>query len=530
VVAFASALVFGAVVSGCGPASGPRGEALEVLLPAPPVNLDPRFSTDAASMRLTRLAHAGLTRLSERRLEPEPYAAKSYEFQGDRELSITLRDDIRFASGAPFESADVCATLRAFADPNVGSPHRVVASSIGSCLEEGPHAVRLKLSEGRASLLADLEVPILRRDEAFGPPRPDGSLDGLGPYRITEATGSTTRLVARAGGTLPRPAFDVVARVVRDENARVVRLMADRADVVPNGLSPVVLSALVDRGGLIRTSPGANLTYLLLQNQRAPFDRHDARLAMAHAIDRPLLARTSLGGRARVARSLLPPESWAAPAETDDATLSFDPAEAKRLFATLPTRHVSLLTSTDRARVALCRAIAQMAGDVGLEVEVVPLDLGVLLARLSSGDFEAALLQIPELTEPNVLRWFFHSESIPGQGPGGANRARFANAEADKYLDEAAVDPARDHRTKAYASFLQLVNREVPVVPLFHEDQVAAVSPRAGSFSLSAEGRWLGLATVPRTGPPLLRICKAPFQFWITNVATRPLAPGPRAP
>jgi peptide/nickel transport system substrate-binding protein len=499
------------------------------LLPAPPVNLDPRFSTDAASMRITRLAHAGLTRLSEQRLTPEPYAARSYEFHGDRELVLTLRDDVRFASGAPFESADVCATLRAFADPKVGSPHRVVASSIGECLEEGPHTVRLRLSEGRASLLADLELPILRRDEAFGPPKPDGSLDGLGPYRITEALGSTTRLVGRAGGTLPKPAFDVVARVVRDENARVVRLMADRADVVPNGLSPIVLSALVDRGGVVRTSPGANLTYLLLQNQRAPFDDRAARVAMAHAIDRPLLARTSLGGRARVARSLLPPESWAAPADLDDSALAFDLATAKRGFASLPTKHISLLTSTDRARVSLCRAIAQMAGDAGLDVEVIPLDLGVLLARLSSGDFEAALLQIPELTEPNVLRWFFHSESIPGSGPGGANRARFANAEADAFLDRGAVDPVRDHREIAYAAFLRLVNREVPVVPLFHEDQVAAVSRRAGSFSLSAEGRWLGLASVPRVPEAPLRICKATFQFCFTKVATRPLAPGPRA-
>jgi peptide/nickel transport system substrate-binding protein len=145
----------------------------------------------------------------------------------------------------------------------------------------------------------------------------------------------------------------------------------------------------------------------------------------------------------------------------------------------------------------LCRAIAQMLGDVGLEVEVVPLDLGVLLARLSSGDFEAALLQIPELTEPNVLRWFFHSASIPGRGPGGANRARFANAEADALLDEAATTSDLDKRKIAYGSFLAITSRELPVVPLFHEDQVAAVSPRAASFSLSAEGRWLGLAAVP---------------------------------
>ena len=198
-----------------------------------------------------------------------------------------------------------------------------------------------------------------------------------------------------------------------------------------------------------------------------------------------------------MAATLLPPESWAAPAGAQPAP--FAPELARTFVAQIPPaeRHLTLLTSTDRARVSLCRAIAQMLGDVGLEVEVVPLDLGVLLARLSAGDFEAALLQIPELTEPNVLRWFFHSSSIPGKGPGGANRARFAHVEADALLDVAAVNADLDTRKMAYAGFLQIIAQELPVIPLFHEDQVAAVSARAASFSLSAEGRWLQLAAVP---------------------------------
>lgn len=462
-------------------------------------------------MRISRLAHAGLTRLDERTLEPSPYVAKSWETDAEGRTIIHLREDVRFASGAPCEAEDVCATIRAFADPAVGSPHRTITSSIAQCEVLGPHTLRLTLSVGRASLLADLEVPILRRDQASGPPRPDGSLDGLGPYRITEAKGSVTALAAREGGVLPKPAHDVVVRVVRDENARAVRLMAERADVVPNGLSPVLLSALAERGGRVRTSPGANLTYLVLQNARAPFDRREARVAVGAAIDRPLLVRTSLGGRARIAATLLPPESWAAPRNA--APAPFDPASARAAVATLPAKRLTLLTSTDRSRVSLCRAIAQMLADVGLEVEVVPLDLGVMLARLSSGDFEAALLQIPELTEPNVLRWFFHSTSIPGRGPGGANRARFSNADADALLDAAAVDADLDKRKIAYEGFLGIVGRELPVIPLFHEDQVAAVSPRAASFALSAEGRWLAVAAVPlpesrsRASPPEVPPC-----------------------
>ena len=36
-----------------------------------------------------------------------------------------------------------------------------------------------------------------------------------------------------------------------------------------------------------------------------------------------------------------------------------------------------------------------------------------------AGDYELAIVQIPELTEPNLLRWFFHSSAIPAPGKGG---------------------------------------------------------------------------------------------------------------
>ena len=43
---------------------------------------------------------------------------------------------------------------------------------------------------------------------------------------------------------------------------------------------------------------------------------------------------------------------------------------------------------------------------MGVDVEVVQLELGTMYARLGAGDFDAAILLLPEMTEPNVLRHF----------------------------------------------------------------------------------------------------------------------------
>lgn len=481
-------------VVGCG--SPPSSAAIEVLTPTAPASLDPRFATDAAGVRITRLVHAGLVKLDPSTLEPLPYVAERWVWTGPLSLEVTLREGLRFHSGAALEAEDVCATLRAIASPSVGSPHRAVAASIAQCVAKAPHHVALTLREPRATLLTDLEVPILRRDEAASPPRQDGSLDGLGPYRIALATDEETKLVPAGSTSAAQAAREVVVRVVHDENARAVRVLAGRADAVPNAISPQLLGALEQRGVVVRSRPGANLTYLLAHNERPGLATARAREGLAMAIDRKLLVDTLLGGHAQLANTFLPPSSWAF--SEPSRILPFAPDEARQRLHEAGLTRVSLLTSTDRQRQTMARAVGQMLSDVGVEVEVVPLDLGVLLHRLSAGDFELAILQIPEFTEPNLLRWFFHSSAIPARDGqrAGANRARYASEEVDRQLDLASTTPDREARKQHYADALRVMERELPVIPLFHEDQVTALSQRAAQFEPSAEGRWMGLAAL----------------------------------
>jgi ABC-type transport system substrate-binding protein len=277
---------------------------------------------------------------------------------------------------------------------------------------------------------------------------------------------------------------------VRDENARALRLLADAA-TSHRTQSHRRFSALEARKELaVNAVPGANVTYMLVHNERAPFDRVEARRALSAAIDRSTLTRTLLAGRAQPASWIFPPGHWA---RADDLLpLTHDPEAARRVLTGLP--RVTLLTSTDRSRVTIARAIAQMLGDAGLGVDVVPLDFGVLLERLDSGDFELATLQMPELTEPNLLSWFFHPRGVPGEGP-GKNRARWRNAEAGRLLDAASAVrdvPARKPHYAALAAVSVSCGD-----PAWHEDQVAVVSRRAAGFTLSAEGRWQALAGLP---------------------------------
>jgi len=479
---------------GCTPHDRRPGDAIEVVVSQDADTIDPRFVVDAIGMRVSRLVHAGLFRLDPDTLEPVPYLAEAYRFSDDgRTLEVTLRGGVRFHSGAPFSSRDVVATIEALKDPAVGARAAHVVSAIDRAVAVDDRHVRIHLGRAHATLLTDLEVPVLRADQARWPPDAAMALDGLGPYRVARREPGSIDLEPADDAALPRPARGLRIRTVHDENARALRLIGGETDVAPSSFSPQLLPSLEARGLSVKSRPGANLVYVLFRTDAGPFAEPAHRKAFALAVDREPLVRYLLDGRARLATGLFPPGHWAHTEATPRGIGHADPAAARALLGGARL-HCTLLGSTDRLRVGIARVVAQELADVGIDAEVVPLELGTLLARLSAGDFDAAILQIPELSEPNTLRVFLHSTSIP---PAGANRSRVRDAEIDAALDEgdATLDVAA--RRAAYARLEARMAEQVYWVPLWHEDQIAVTSARAKSFDLSAEGRWLSLASLP---------------------------------
>ncbi len=465
---------------------------IEMVVPTEIVELDPRYATQALDVKVSRLVHAGLVDLDPETLLPRPRLAQSLELRDDNTVVIRLKPGVRFHSGRPLEARDVCATLQALKDPRLLSPHRTIAAAFSACRIESPDRVILSLAYCRATWMTDLEVPILRADQAVLPRSPSTqSLDGLGPFAVVSHTESELRLRPAADAVLGTPAHSVTIRTLRDENVRVLRLLAGQADIAVNAVSPLLIPKLSTYPNLrSMTRAGANVTYLLVNNDRDPFRDAGVRRALSLSIDRQAIVNHLLNGHAQVARWLLPVSHWATP--SDLPPLDYDPQQAKSIL-----QHkgpVTLLTSPDRSRVLLARVISQMLADAGLEVQVLPLDLGVMLARLDAGDYSLAILQIPELTEPNILSWFFHPQGVPGEGHDGRNRARYRNPRAAELFDAAATSFDHAKRAKLYAELAHLMLSDMPVIPLWHEDHWAVTSARVHGFKPSAEGHWLSLA------------------------------------
>jgi peptide/nickel transport system substrate-binding protein len=339
--------------------------------------------------------------------------------------------------------------------------------------------------------MTDLEIPILRADEARLPQRANGNLDGLGPFRFAARDHQSVLLSPATTSTTNKPRYSIVVRTIQDENVRAMRILSGKAELAANAFSSTLLEGFRGKDVVVASRPGANVTYLLANGDHAPFDRPHVRRALSMAIDRTLLTRVLLSSFAKPAKWLLPEGHWAAPQALPE--LFYDQTKARAVLSEFPLPRATLLTSTDRSRVLQARAIAQMLSDAGLPTTVIPLELGLLISRLDAGQYDLAILQIPELTEPNLLRWFFHPRGISNPNE-GRNRARYRSLAAASLLDQAACELDQQRRAKLYVDLAKVMLEDMPVIPLWHEDQVVVARGRARHFLPSAEGRWASLA------------------------------------
>lgn len=487
-----------ALASACAEPASVPSDRLVVLIPAEPLEIDPRHVVDAQGLRVSRLIFSGLVAIDPMTLEVVPALAERIDTSDDAlTYTVTLRAGLTFSDGSALDATDVRATYESLEDPAVAS--RFADNYARIARIETPDALHVifTLRAPHAPFLTDLEMPIVRAEDAarhvhLG----DASLIGSGAYT---STSHTTRVIDLEGrgdfhaGLAARPHLRFV--VIHDENTRALRMLGGAGDVALASIPPLLVPMFEDDPRfVVRTAEGTGTVYLGIETEHGALADVRVRRAIAMALDRVAIAEGKYEGLATVAEGWIPAGHWAA--DPDSHPPAFDPEAARELLREAGvaegTRWV-LRCSSDRTRVSTANAIAAMLADVGLDVEVRPSETGILLADLDAGRFDLALMALPELFEPHTMGRFFDSHAIPGEG-GGANRWRLRSPELDAALERGVSTLDREGRRAAYADVQRVLVRELPMVPIVHERITVVASTRAGIEAAPRDGRYAFLA------------------------------------
>ncbi len=429
-----------------------------------PSSLAPHRATDLVAAEIVTNVCETLVRLRPGSLRPEGVLATTWATPDQRVWTLTLREGVVFHDGAPLDAAAVAANLEHLRGQRIfqGRAERV-----------GPHVLQITLERPNAALLSTLSQPFF----AIQSPRQlTARIEapvGTGPFRLAAAEPGRTLLLAVAGHWAGTPRIRrLLFRRFANEDALARALASGEADVTA-ALGPSRAAELRTHAAVaLDAQAGLNLTFLALNNERSPFSDARVRRALSRAVDRAGLVRELLPGHAERAHAALPPMLLGP--DTRARELVLDRGAARRLLddARVPPGFEAALTVSRAPRPYLLeplRVAARIRDDLArvglvLRLREVP-SWAEQVALTSKGDFEMALLgwQADTLDANDFLTALVDSESI-----GTTNRSRYRSAAMDGLLKRARQDSAPGARLRLYRQAQDLVQSDMPFVPLYH--------------------------------------------------------------
>ncbi|MBI4211246.1 MAG: ABC transporter substrate-binding protein [Deltaproteobacteria bacterium] len=478
-------------------------DTLVVAIPSSPGSLDPRLANDAYGQKINQLIFRGLFQKDEH-LNVVPDLAARLDQPSPTTYIVTLQKGVRFHDGSELTADDVVYTIRSILDGEVLSPFKEAFARVKTIIAIDRTTVRIELTEPYAPFLTSLCYGIVPRQAAtklgqnFGR-QPIGS----GPYHFVRWVDETAIELERHEPVHDARPPHLSFRIIKDDNTRVLMLLKGEIDFVMNAVPPVLLKRIKDEPRLkLDTSEGITMSYVGMNLEDPILRDRRVRQAIALALNRNDLIAYRRYGYASKANSLLAPTNWAYAPNLPQ--IGYDPAQAKRLLDEAgfvdpdgdgPKKRFTLTfrTSTAKERVDIVRMIALQLADVGIGIDILSYEWGTFFRDIQRGNFQLYSLQWVGVTEPDIYYDVFHSSRFP---PAGLNRGKYANAEMDRLVEEGrrSLDP--EQRKKSYAKIQSMLLSDVPVIPLWYEQNVAVMQNNISQVHLRPDASFMILKDV----------------------------------
>ena len=446
-----------------------------------PLNLDPRYATDAASERVNRLLYQSLVDF-DAQSKPAPSLASWLEVSPVNYRFTLNKNRALFHNQTPLTANDVKATYDSLATLK-DSPNTAEFANIQNIEVIDNDTIEFKLRQEDKHFPAKLIIGILpakliaqRYDFSHAP-------IGSGALKFVSWQNKLTLERLKDGQKIS-------LIEVKDPTVRVLKLLQGEVDLLQGELPPELVKYLQTKSDvMVKTSIGANFSYLGLNFKDPILQKLKVRQAIAHAINRKQLIEKAMIAHSREAELILPPEHY-----TNQQTIhqslkiyDYNPTLAKQLLqeagVKLPLKLI-YKTSTDAQRVRFATILQAQMAKAGIDLEIRSLDWGTFFADVKQGNFQLYGLTWVGIKTPEIYAKAFGTQSSP---PKGFNRGRYADAELDKLLAD-----------ENWQAATMRIHNQLPYIPLWYEGQFAAMRKGITNYNAKPDGNWDDLATVSR--------------------------------
>lgn len=493
------------------------------------VSMDPHGNNDVPSSNVRYNLYDGLTVLNED-MEVEPGLATEWEQKDDTTWSFTLRDDVTFHDGTPFNAEAVVANLNRVRDTAMASPRMFLYEMITDVEAVDEFTVDITTEYPFAPLLAHLahdgggmiskdvidqdyqqaldaagqdmtaEEYYELRDSGDAEEVQDAISPELGKYVTENPVGTGAfKLQSRSPGeevVLERnDDYYGEATTLDTATFKVVPETASRIAEIESGTSHI--AGTVESSNADRIANGAetaldetesmSLSYIGFNTEKEPLNDPLVRQAISYAIDREEIISGVYDGVGIPAKGPLAPGVFGYDENVEG--ISYDLEKAKELLAEAGYEDgldLSIWTNDSPERVNTAIYLQESLKEIGINLTVEQLEWGAYLEETAAGNHDMFILGWSTVTGDADYGTYplFHS-SMHGD-PG--NRSFLSDDKVDELLEAGRRETNEEERLNIYSELQDHLVEVAPMAYIHHQNYLTGMNSSVQNFWVDAQG------------------------------------------
>ncbi|HZC06587.1 MAG TPA: ABC transporter substrate-binding protein [Ktedonobacterales bacterium] len=486
-----------AACGGGGTSSGgavKSGGTLNVGLDSDAVTLDPLKSSALVDRQVMLNMYDTLVRVdAQNKIQPD--LATVWSYPSPTQLVFTLRSDVKFEDGAPFNADAVVTNINRILN-NPTSPRHSEISSVASVQAVDATHVQFNLSKPFGPLLAALTdragmmlspTAISSGANLASAPKNAGS----GPFEFSDWVKGDHLTLTRnpnywgktSSGTALPYLDKIVYHPITNESVMYTNLETNTIQVADVVGPTDVAAAKANPALTYKQISALSFFGIELNTQAAPFNNANARRAVSWGVNRQEIVNSVLHGVGVVAQGPISPTSWAY--SSSIAPYSYDTSKAK---AELQAGGLSSLSFTltipsgSPANAQEAQFLQSELQAAGITMTIKQETFASLLSDSASHNFQAALLGWSGRPDPdgNMYSWFHTG--------GGFNDMQYSNPQVDTLLEQARASNDQTQRATDYQQAETLMLQDAPYVFINHGVAIQATSKNVQGYTVLPTG------------------------------------------
>lgn len=457
--------------------------------------LDPLDTSDTLSGDIQRMIMDGLFGF-DKDMKVIPMLAESYEANEEAtEYTFKLRQGITFSDGTPWNAEAAKANFDRWGDKSLGLKRTTLLCNILQSTEVvDEYTIKVTLSQSFGAFINTLAHPacvcMSPKQIAAGNEACASNPIGTGQYTFVEwIAGDHLKVQLNpnwwgydadiCGGEAlvePDAGFkSVTFKPVTESATRVAMIQSGDAQLIWPVPSESIDSLREDSSVYLGSETGDVVRYLMMNNQKKPFNDVRVRQAINYAIDKNAYIAVVKDGNAKVAESVIGENVQYFKA---NEPYEYNVEKAKELLAEAGYPDgftTSIMYANTTANQKQCEFLKQQLEQVGIKVELNGMESAIVNQKIQDVDVpgseaEVEMYVIGWSTSTGDADWgirpLLAKESEP---PMSYNICYYENDEVDNLLYEALGTSDSDKRAEAYAKAQDIIWEECPLICLAYD-------------------------------------------------------------